>query len=265
MKSAVFCLLALSVPLLLGVSCTRTSAKTQETGAALETLFADAKQAYEAKKYLKAKQVLERVKQDYPGNEILGEVQLYIALCDFGLKDFGAAENGFRSVRHEFPNSAPYAGQAQYYLALSIYRQTPPADRDQEMTLVAIQEFKDFLSQFPQSEYAPEARKCLAQCHDKLAQKDYLIGRLYRRLDRCDAAIIYFQELYRTYPASRWSWQGLYESALCYYNDREPQKVLDLLGQLDEARLGAQAGQPVKLPEKLARKIAKLKAKIIQK
>lgn len=69
----------------------------------VEDLLAEAKQLYEREKYGEAKEKLEAIKFDHPGNPYIGEVQYFIGMCTFRLKDYPAAEQDFRTVVREFP------------------------------------------------------------------------------------------------------------------------------------------------------------------
>jgi outer membrane assembly lipoprotein YfiO len=183
----------------------------------VEDLLADAKKTYEKGKYGEAKEQLEAIKFDYPGNSYIGEVQFYIGMCAYKLKDYPAAEQEFRTVVQEFPATEKYSDDADYHLCLSLFNQSLPPRLDQNHTKKTIEETDGFLETFPGSEFTDSVKTLRAACSDKLAEKEFLAGKLYRRMGYTSSAIHYFKALEKEYPASRWVVRGRYEWALSYY------------------------------------------------
>lgn len=196
----------------------------------VEDLLNEAKKTYEKGRFGQAKEKLEAIKFDYPGNSYIGEVQFYIGLCAYALKDYPAAEQEFRTVVQEFPVTEKYADDAHYRLCLSLFKQSLPPRLDQNLTKKTIEETEGFLEAFPGSEFADSVKMVRSACSDKLAEKEFLAGRLYRRMGYTSSAIHYFKTLEKEYPASFWVLRGRYEWALSYYlqkNYTDAMKIAD--------------------------------------
>jgi len=183
----------------------------------VEDLLSEAKKTYDDAKYGRALEQLEAIKFDHPGNSYIGEVQFYIGLCHYQLEDFPAAETDFRTVVRDFPASEPYSDNAHYHLCLTLIKESLPPRLDQELTRKAIEETDNFMDVHPQSAFADSVRGLNRLCLEKLAEKEFLAGRLYRRMGYPSSAIHYFKALEQEYPDSRWCVRGRYEWALANY------------------------------------------------
>ncbi len=183
----------------------------------VEDLLAEAKKLIEDGKYFDAKEKLESIRFDYPGNPHIGEIQFYIGLCYFKLKEYVVAEQEFRTIVREFPADHAFADNAMYYLCYALFNQALPARLDQEITKRAIEETDAFLETYPKSDLIGEVSNIRQRCLDRLAEKEFLSGQLYRRMGYTSSAIHYFKALEKDYPGSKWCVRGRYEWALSYY------------------------------------------------
>jgi tetratricopeptide (TPR) repeat protein len=113
-----------------------------------------------------------------------------------------------------------------------------PARLEQSDTRKAIEETENFEETYPESEYLPEVRRIKSDSYDRLAEKEYLAGRLYRRMGYTSAAIHYFRELEKDFPESRWLARSRYEWALCLYKQGD---FADARSMADTSRLRLQA------------------------
>jgi outer membrane protein assembly factor BamD (BamD/ComL family) len=189
-------------------------------------LLKEAKGLYENGKYDDARQKLEDIRFNYPGNAFIGEVQFYIGLCYFRLKDYLTAEQEFRTVTREFSRDHEFGDDALYYLCAALFQQARPARLDQGLTRRAVDEIDLFSDTYPKSPFSDSVAAIRRQCTDRLAEKEFLSGRLYRRMGYTSAAIVYFQSLERDYPGSKWSVRGRYEWALSSYQQKKYDEAL---------------------------------------
>jgi outer membrane assembly lipoprotein YfiO len=186
----------------------------------VEDLLSEAKGLYEKGEYGNAKEKFEAIRFDYPGHPLVGEVQFYIGLCFFQLREFLSAQQEFESFLREFPVDNPYADDAMFYLCRSLFEQALPARLDQATTKKAIEETDAFLDTYPQSPFAGEVKKIKGLCVDRLAMKEFLAGQLYRRMGYTSSTIYYFRLLEKEFPDSRWIVRGRYEWALALYKQK---------------------------------------------
>jgi outer membrane assembly lipoprotein YfiO len=113
------------------------------------------------------------------------------------------ARGQFRRVVDNFSGSA-FALEARFRQGQCSFEASSSYDRDQSDTRDAIQELSDFVQDAPQSAWADSARQYLDKCYDKLARKEYESARFYFRIDKFDAAIVYFKALIDEYPSSKY-------------------------------------------------------------
>lgn len=116
--------------------------------------------------------------------------------------DYPTAAVEFEVFQRDYPRSDSLAAAA-FYEALAWVRQSPPYDRDATPTLKAIQMLADFLLDYPQSEQAAWAQRSLDALRAKLAKKSLAIAQLYERMERPQAAVLYYEKLLREQPESQ--------------------------------------------------------------
>ncbi len=124
--------------------------------------------------------------------------------------DYPTAAVEFEIFQRDYPRSDSLAAAA-FYEALCWVKQSPPYDRDATPTLKAIQVLDDFLLDFPTSPQAPWAASARAAMQEKLAEKSLSIARLYQRMKRPQAAVLYYEKLLREQPESAQAESGLLE------------------------------------------------------
>jgi len=183
----------------------------------VEDLLSEAKGLYEHGEFVNAKEKFESIRFDYPGHALIGEVQFYIGLCFFQLREYINAQQEFESFLREFPADNAFADDAMFYLCKTLFAQSLPARLDQALTRKTIEEADAFAETYPNSAFTEEARSIKKQCLDRLAEKDFLAGRLYRRMGYTTSAIYYFRNLEKEYAETRWPARGRYEWTLCLY------------------------------------------------
>lgn len=110
----------------------------------------------------------------------------------------------------------PNVDYAQYMLAMSHYKESSVAERDQAQTKDTVKAFEQLLKEHPKSEYAKDARNRLAYLYARLAKHELIIGKFYFDNAKYVAAANRFQtilEKYQTTPAIE---EALYYLAASY-------------------------------------------------
>jgi len=97
-----------------------------------------------------------------------------------------------------FSPSAPYA---QYQVAMTYYKKILGPGRDQSKTLLAVEEFKKVLTNYPTSEEAKQAQEKILECEERLAAHAFQIGRHYYKVGAYRASISRLREILTTYPS----------------------------------------------------------------
>jgi outer membrane protein assembly factor BamD len=125
---------------------------------------------------------------------------------------------------------APYA---QYIVALSYYDQIVDVGRDQQNTFEALQELRDIIERYPDSEYARSAALKFDLTLDHLAGKEMEIGRYYLERGHYTAAINRFRVVVEDYQTTSHTPEALHrlvESYLSLGLDQEAQTAGAILG-----------------------------------
>lgn len=150
---------------------------------------------YEAARFDEALEVLERFIQLHPGNE-----------------------------------SIPYA----YYLrALCYYEQITDVERDQSMTLDAMDALREVYQRFPDTEYARDARLKYDLTLDQVAGAEMAVGRWYLRQGHYNAAVGRFRGVVRDYQTTTHVPEALHrltEAYLALGLTEEARQVAAVLG-----------------------------------
>lgn len=117
--------------------------------------------------------------------------------------------------------------EAQYYTGLSYFRQIEKTDRDQTMTTKAAREFQALISEFRNSQFAPDAQAKVVECRRQLAQRELYVGKFYFHREAYGSAISRFESMLKEYPSSELNDQALYYlgESLWELEQKEPAKA----------------------------------------
>lgn len=184
-----------------------------------EVIYERALLKIEKKKYYSARnmlqEILPRIAPD--DRDLLPKVQLAIAdayFKDRGFLNYGEALNGYRNFLTYFPDH-PQADHAQFMVAMSLFEQVLAPDRDQSLTLQAIDEFRKVEAVFPDSPYVEQARRKIEECYDLLAEHERVIGRFYQRRKAWGAAIDRYRTILVQYPRFSNTPRVLFDLGVC--------------------------------------------------
>jgi len=198
-----------------------------------EDQFLLAKKKYDEHKYLDAQTEFQKLIWNFPGSDYVDEAQFYLAECFFYQEDFPSAIHEYQRLLNNYSQS-PFVDIAQYKVGLSYYKQSLPAQLDQDFTHKAIRELETFLEEYPNSEQVPEAQNLLFASRTKLAHKEYLSGRLYYKMGEYASALIYFEEILETYPDTKWADDAQFAIGECYRRQKKWTQALKSYQQLLE-------------------------------
>jgi outer membrane protein assembly factor BamD len=108
---------------------------------------------------------------------------------------------------------APYA---QFLIALSFYDQIVDIGRDQANTFEALQEMRDIIERYPDSEYAKSAQLKFELALDHLAGKEMEVGRYYLNRGHYTAAINRFRVVVEDYQTTTHTPEALHRLVESY-------------------------------------------------
>ena len=192
-------LLALLLPLIFG-SCSLSNffSKHEMAKATPEGLYAKASAEYKDGSYKKAKEYFLRLKEEYPLHELAVLAEIGIADSFYSNKEYAEAENAYHDFinLHPVNENVPYA---IYQTGMCHYNQMEAIDRDQTETINARKEWEKLISRYPESKFTPMAEKMLREVKQRLAEREFYVGKFYLKQKKYKAALSRFEKIARDY------------------------------------------------------------------
>jgi len=172
--------------------------KEQPEGSA-DALIQEGLDAYQSRKYEKAVEAFQALKDRYPYSQYAILAELKLADSYYLNKDYELAAASYKEFERLHPANEviPYIVFQQ---AMSYFKQMPTVDRDQSRTFLALQEFNRLIKNHPQSEYIPQAKANRDEALKNLATHEFLIGEFYFKKGDCQAALGRFEFIEKNYP-----------------------------------------------------------------
>ena len=170
----------------------------------LESAYTQGMEAYNAKRYGRAVELLGQFVPSAAGDPRLKGALMALARAQLERRDYVSATAQFLRVATEFPRD-PEAAEARFGLCDAYKRLSPRPQLDQEYTTAAITYCESYASIYPGTPQAEQARQWVADMRGKLAEKGYENGFFYFRRGLYDAAVVYFNDVVAQYPETRWA------------------------------------------------------------
>jgi outer membrane protein assembly factor BamD len=143
-----------------------------------------------------------QIDKQYPYTDIARKGLLMTAFTQYQGKQYDEAVTSAKRYIEQNPKSDD-AAYAQYIMAMSYYNQITDVSRDQDRTEKAAQALQQLITNYPNSEYAPDARYKLQVAQDNLAGAQMYIGRFYLEKHQYSAAINRFRQVIAHYQTTR--------------------------------------------------------------
>ena len=188
-------------------------------------------QKYQKKKYSAAKTMLEDVKVQCAGADVLDTAQYYIGMSLIQMKLYPEAKLEFTALIQEYPNSSYYE-EALFRSAYSVFKGSRSVDRDQTETREAYRQLADYLENYPSSAFADSAQKYLKITVNKLAQKDYDAAKFYQTIGEKEAAIVCYKAFIKDYPASEFTPLARFNMGQMLFDLKRMSEAREVLGAL---------------------------------
>ncbi|MBK6977948.1 MAG: outer membrane protein assembly factor BamD [Cytophagaceae bacterium] len=174
-KKSLFALLILVG--FLQISCNKKFNQLMKKGT-LDEKYKAAITYYENAQYYKAGLILEEISPLLKGDSTAEKAQFYNAYCNYYQGQFQMSSYAFKSFYATYNNS-PFAEEAFYMYAYSMFKDSPPSNLDQTNTLTAIDALQTFINTYPESKYADKCTKDLNDLRYRLEMKAYEKAKLY--------------------------------------------------------------------------------------
>ncbi len=172
------------------------------------------------------------VERLYPYSEWAKRAMLMSAFAYHEASQFEDSRSAAERYLEFFPADvdAPYA---QFLIALSYYDQIVDIGRDQSDAFKALQEMRDIIERYPDSEYAKSAQLKFELALDHLAGKEMEIGRYYLSRGFYTSAINRFRVVVEDYQTTTQTPEALHRLVEAYLSlglTQEAQTAAAILG-----------------------------------
>jgi len=200
-------------------ACSSTPKEDPNSTAAVERLYADAKDDMSSGSYDKAIKTLERVEGRAAGTLLGQQATLDLAYAQYRTAERAAALTTLNRFIKLHPSS-PALDYAFYLRGLVNFNdnlgilgalaQQDLSERDQQASRDAYQSFRQLVTQFPQSRYADDARGRMDYIVNALADYELHVARYYFRRGAFLAAANRAQQAVLEYPQAPANEEALY-------------------------------------------------------
>ena len=161
-----------------------------------------AKELFEQQKYGRAQDKLEEILSLCSGTGVIAEAQWLLAESYFNLEEWIEAHGEYGSFVLNFPGSS-YIETAEFRKAISSFNIEFKVARDDYNTTTAMREFDLYLSNHPDTPLRDSVNYYRGLLTERLAEKEFQTARLYYRMDKYQAAVIYLKEFLEKYTKSK--------------------------------------------------------------
>jgi outer membrane protein assembly factor BamD len=203
---AVFLLLTLTACSLFG---SKSDADNQANTASAEVMFGDAKKKLNDGDYEEAIKQFESLQSHYPYGRHAQQAQLEIAYAYYRQNEAESAISAADTFIKQYPNNphVDYAyyvkGLANFNADIGIFGMTfgeDPTERDPKAEQDSFAAFKDLVTRFPSSRYAPDSRLRMQYLLDALAKYEIHVAEYYLRRGANIAAVNRAKEVLIQFP-----------------------------------------------------------------
>ncbi len=174
----------------------------RKEAATAESNFEEGLKLKQEKEYELAIEKFEIVKHRFPFSSQAKKAELEIADIHFIRKAYPEARTTYE-VYLQFHPIGKEIPLVMYRIGLTYFYEMPGSiDRDLEPIQQTVDAFEKFLTQYPNSEYAADARQKSLVALGKLAKRSLYIARFYYKREDFEAAISRATEILQKYPTT---------------------------------------------------------------
>jgi outer membrane protein assembly factor BamD len=191
----------------------------------VELLYATGADRLDRHLWNQAVNYFQEVERQHPYSEWSRRSILMQAYAHYQSNDYVEAVADAERFIQLYPGN-PAAAYAHYIRAICYFEQIVDVNRDQAATGQALENLREVVQRYPNSEYAADARLKIDMVNDQLAGKEMTIGRYYLRQGDTLAAMNRFKTVVDRYQTTTHTPEALYRLVESHLT----------LGLLDEAK-----------------------------
>src|SRR5256714_5162742 len=176
--------------LAVSAACSSLSKEDETTGWSAQRLYGEAKDAMASREWQKAIKYLEKLEARYPYGRYAQQAQLEVAYCHYKDQERASAIAAADRFIKLYPNH-PNVDYAWYLKGLINFNElqgvlswltTPDmSDRDPKASRDGFLAFKEVVTRFPESRYAPDAAARMRYLVNALANNEVHVARYYMK------------------------------------------------------------------------------------
>ncbi|MBI4398468.1 MAG: outer membrane protein assembly factor BamD, partial [Candidatus Omnitrophica bacterium] len=146
-----------------------------------------------------ATEIFTKIVETSPYSAYGDQAQFRLAQVYRMRRDWKKSGEEYQKLIDNYPDSN-LVDDAKFQMAECIALQASRPDRDQRALEVAAQNFDQFLREYPDSPIAGKAARLKEAITLKAAEKNFKIGEYYERDNYLESALIYYEDVERSYP-----------------------------------------------------------------
>jgi outer membrane protein assembly factor BamD len=177
--------------------------------------YKEGKDSFGDKNYEQAIRNYKELLDQFPFDPHAEEAELTIAESYYKKKQYAEAIAAFNDFQRMHPMS-PELPRVYYLLGKSFDKQMTTTDRDQSAADNAQGWYQVVVDRYPQSEFAPKARRRMARCRESMAEHDRRIAGFYFKHDNMRAGENRVKSILEKFPDTVAATKALEDLAAAY-------------------------------------------------
>ncbi len=207
-------------------------------------------EAMERKDFLQAERYFEHVRTRFPYLEAANEAELKLADLDFEQEKYLESREKYQNFIKLHPTH-PQVDYAAYRAALSHYEDIPSdffllppsTEKDQTEVQSALRGLNEFVRQYPESKYLPEAKEKVEATRRRLAEHELYVASFYARRERWKAVVQRLEGLLKNYPGTAIEEEALFNLHEAYVRLNDADNARQTLQRVIERLPGTPAAE----------------------
>ncbi len=178
-----------------------------------ETLAKKGMAKFSSGRYEEAFEIFQTLRDRHPYSRYALLAELKLADAQYMRNNYLEALEAYQAFERLHPKNEaiPYV---IYQIGMTYFRQMRSLDRDQEMTVKAIQTFTRLRKAFPRDTYSAKAEVPLVEAQTRLTGHEFYVGEFYYKKKEYRAALNRFTNLLKSFPDT-----GYHGRTMAYISD----------------------------------------------
>jgi outer membrane protein assembly factor BamD len=224
--------------LLFALACSHVAGEVNY-GKSAEEDYRKGEKALETHSHLEATKYFEHVRNKYPFSKYAAAAELRLADVKYDQERWVEAAEAYQSFARLHP-SHDQVDYAAFRAGLAHWKDGPtdmvlfPAAYERDLVQVrdAAKTLDEFLKKYPESKYAPEATKLLAEARKRLVDHEWYAAEFYAKRKHWPAVAVRLETIVKNYPGHASEPAALLQLAEAYVKMDERYRAQQALQQL---------------------------------